>query len=192
MPLTVHDALEAWSEGRLSTERALALTGCADVDEFLRACDSSDVQRPDYDWHARRALLKAMDAALDASRQGITAQDAPIDEAAIEAEAVAAVRSAREEAIALARSAPDVPPDPGDELPNDPSKVRWRIEDGTGCSSRVQLHVRVLVGTERSTIIVADPITGRAIEHDVVQHGGEAGAAAAAVYAAIKRSDAKL
>jgi len=166
MTMTVHDALEAWSEGRLSTERALDLTGCADVDELLRACDSSDVKRPDDDWHARRAALKARNAALDAGRQDIPARDGPIDEAAIEAEAVDACR--------------------------DPSAVRWRIEDGTGCASRVELYVRVLMGTERSTVIVSDPITGHAIEHDVVQHGGEAGAAAAAVYAAVKRSDAKL
>lgn len=73
-----------------------------------------------------------------------------------------------------------------------PASARWSVEDGTGCSSRVELRVSVLVGTKRSTVIVADPITGRAIEHDVVQHGGEAGAAAAAVYAAVKRLGAEL
>lgn len=160
MPMTVHDALEAWSEGRLSTEQALALTGCADVDELLSACDSSDVQRPGDDWHARRAALKARDAALDAGRHGTPA--------------------------------PDVPAGPGDEMPDDPLKVRWRIEDGTGCSSRVQLHVRILVGTERSTVIVSDSVTGHAIDQDVVEHGGEAGAAAAAVCAAVKRLGAEL
>lgn len=159
--MTVHDALEAWSEGRLSTGRALELTGCADVDELLHACDSSDVQRPDDDWHARRAALKARGAALDASRQDIPCQDGPADEAAIEAEAVAACR--------------------------DTSAVRWRIEDGTGCSSRVELYVRVLVGTEKSTIIVSDPITGRAHSHAVVPHGSETASAGAAVESAVQR-----
>lgn len=159
--MTVHDALEAWSEGRLSTDRAMELTGCADVDELLRACDSSDVQRPDYDWHARRAAMKARDAALDASRQGNPGRGGPLDEAAIEAEAVAACQ--------------------------DPSAVRWRIEDGTGCSSRVELYVRVLVGTERSTIIVSDPITGRAYSHAVVPHGSETASAGAAVERAVRK-----
>ncbi|MBP2504089.1 MULTISPECIES: hypothetical protein [Methylobacterium] len=126
--MSVHDALEAWSEGRLSTERTLELTGCADVDELLRACDSSDVPRPR-------------------------------DETAIEAKAVAACR--------------------------DPSAARWSVEDGTGCSSRVELRVSVLVGTQRSTIIVADPITGRAHFHEVVPHGSETATAAEAVRALI-------
>lgn len=161
MPMSVHDALESWAQGHLSTEQALALTGCADVDELLRACDSSDVDRPRDDWHARRAALKARDAALDAGREGIPDLDGPIDEAAIEAEAVAACR--------------------------DPSAARWRIEDGTGCSSRVELYVRVLVGTERSTVIVSDPITGRAHSHAVVPHGSETASAAAAVEDAVRK-----
>jgi hypothetical protein len=158
MPMSVHDALEAWSEGRLSTEQALSLTGCADVAELLGACDSSDVERPRDDWHARRATLKARDAALDAGRESMPARGGPADEATIEAEAVAACRA--------------------------PSAVRWSVED-TGCSSRVELRVSVLVGTKRSTVIVADPITGRAHFHGVVPHGSETASAAEAVRALI-------
>lgn len=186
MPLTVHDALEAWSEGRISTGWALELTGCADVDELLVACDSSDVPRPGANpegldgfdpmddaefaahvqayaarWRARRAALKAKDAALDAGRESIPGGDVPADEAAIEAAAVDACRQA--------------------------SLVRWRIEDGTGSSTRVGLDVRVLVGTERSTVIVSDPITGRAHSHEVVPHGSEAASAGAAVERAVRK-----
>lgn len=46
--------------------------------------------------------------------------------------------------------------------------------------------MRVLVGSERSTVIVADPISGRALAHEVIPHGGEADLAAAAVEAAIR------
>jgi hypothetical protein len=72
------------------------------------------------------------------------------------------------------------------------SAARYPVEDGPGAGERVELTVRVLVGLERSTVIVADPLTGRALERDVVQHGGEAGAAAAAVYAALKKRDVRL
>lgn len=68
----------------------------------------------------------------------------------------------------------------------------YPVEDGPGSSDRVELAVRVLVGTERSTIIVADPVTGAPLEREVVQHGGEAGAAAGAVYAALKKRNARL
>ncbi len=53
---------------------------------------------------------------------------------------------------------------------------------GSASSSRCACSV----GTERSTIVVADPLTGRALAREVVPHGGEAGAAAAAVEAAIR------
>jgi hypothetical protein len=57
----------------------------------------------------------------------------------------------------------------------------YPVEDGPGSGRRVELTVRVLVGTERSTVIVADPVTGRALAHQVVPHGAEPGAAAPAV-----------
>ncbi len=63
---------------------------------------------------------------------------------------------------------------------------RYPAEDGPGAGARVELTVRVLVGAERSTVIVADPISGRALAHEVLPHGGEAGAAAVAVEAAIR------
>ncbi|KQO42456.1 hypothetical protein ASF49_15615 [Methylobacterium sp. Leaf104] len=69
---------------------------------------------------------------------------------------------------------------------------RYPVEDGPGSGERVELVVRVLRGTARSTVIVADPATGRALAQDVVPHGGEAGAAAAAVYAALKKANACL
>ena len=67
-----------------------------------------------------------------------------------------------------------------DEMP------RYPAEDGPGAGARVELTVRVLVGSERSTVIVADPLTGRALAHEVLPHGGEADLAAAAVEAAIR------
>ncbi|WP_375453486.1 hypothetical protein [uncultured Methylobacterium sp.] len=60
------------------------------------------------------------------------------------------------------------------------------VEDGPGAGARIELAVRVLVGLKRSTIIVADPVTGRALTNTVVAHGGEPGAAAAAVEAAVR------
>lgn len=63
---------------------------------------------------------------------------------------------------------------------------RYPAEDGPGAGARVELTVRVLVGSERSTVIVADPISGRALAHEVLPHGGEADLAAAAVEAAIR------
>jgi hypothetical protein len=69
---------------------------------------------------------------------------------------------------------------------------RYPVEDGPGSSDRVELSVRVLIGTERSTVIVADPMTGRALQRQVVPHGGEADAAAAAVSAALRIRDARL
>ena len=69
-----------------------------------------------------------------------------------------------------------VPPGPGYNLAD-----LYPIEDGPGSERHIELTVRVLVGTERSTVIVADPVTGRALAHEVVPHGAEAGAAAAAV-----------
>lgn len=61
----------------------------------------------------------------------------------------------------------------------------YSAEDGPGAGTRVELVVRVLVRTERSTVIVADPLTGRTVAHEVLPHGGEPAAAAAAVEAAI-------
>lgn len=63
---------------------------------------------------------------------------------------------------------------------------RYPAEDGPGAGVRVELTVRVLVGAERSTVIVADPISGRALAHEVLPHGGEADLAAAAVEAAVR------
>ena len=65
-------------------------------------------------------------------------------------------------------------------------KDRYPVEDGPGSGQRVELSVRVLVGLERSTVIVADPITGRALTREVLPHGREADVAAAAVEAAIR------
>ncbi|GLS73619.1 hypothetical protein GCM10007890_56340 [Methylobacterium tardum] len=44
--MSVHDACEAWAEGRISVERALELTGAADVTEMLVLCGLCDVSRP--------------------------------------------------------------------------------------------------------------------------------------------------
>ncbi len=63
---------------------------------------------------------------------------------------------------------------------------RYPAEDGPGAGARVELTVRVLVGSERSTVIVADPLTGRAQANEVIPRGGEADLAAAAVEAAIR------
>lgn len=64
--------------------------------------------------------------------------------------------------------------------------TRCPVEDGPGSGQRVELSVRVLVGLERSTVIVADPITGRALTREVLPHGREADVAAAAVEAALR------
>ena len=77
----------------------------------------------------------------------------------------------------------------GMELPRRPAgfvEERYPIEDGPGSGTRVELALRVLVGSERSTVIVADPLTGRALTHEVLPHGREADVAAAAVEAAIR------
>lgn len=63
---------------------------------------------------------------------------------------------------------------------------RYPSEDGPGSGTRVELSVRVLVGLERSTVIAADPVTGRALTREVLPHGREADVAAAAVEAAIR------
>ncbi|MFC6790765.1 hypothetical protein ACFQE0_14780 [Methylobacterium komagatae] len=63
---------------------------------------------------------------------------------------------------------------------------RYPVEDGPGSGQRVELSVRVLVGLERSTVIVADPSTGRTLTREVLPHGREADVAAAAVEAAIR------
>ncbi|TXM95843.1 hypothetical protein FV222_19820 [Methylobacterium sp. WL103] len=62
---------------------------------------------------------------------------------------------------------------------------RYPIEDGPGSSDRIELVVRVLLGTERSTVLVVDLVTGRALSSTVVPHGSEPGAAAAAVEAIV-------
>lgn len=64
---------------------------------------------------------------------------------------------------------------------------RYPIEDGPGAGVRAEFSVCVLVGTERSTVVLADPVTGRDLDRQVVQHGTEADAAAAAAYAAVSR-----
>jgi|GEM_PF-1266139 len=71
-----------------------------------------------------------------------------------------------------------------DDLPD--VEARHTVEDGPGSGVRVELSVRVLVGLERSTVIVADPLTGRALTREVLPHGREADVAAAAVEAAIR------
>ena len=71
-------------------------------------------------------------------------------------------------------------------LPVLDASPRYPAEDGPGAGVRVELTVRVLVGAERSTVIVADPVSGRALAHEVLPHGGEADLAAAAVEAAIR------
>lgn len=95
--MTVHDACEAWVEGRLPIERALALTGASCVQDLLVVCDRCEVSRPLIEgpsaWQARRAALKARDAELDAAHAHVPA-GGPTDEAGIEAEAVQACREA--------------------------------------------------------------------------------------------------
>ncbi|TXN47342.1 hypothetical protein [Methylobacterium sp. WL7] len=59
------------------------------------------------------------------------------------------------------------------------------VEDGPGAGARIELVVRVLLGTERSTVLVVDLVTGRALANQVVPHGSEPGAAAAAVEAIV-------
>lgn len=71
-----------------------------------------------------------------------------------------------------------------DGLPE--AEARYPVEHDPGSGVRVELAVRVLVGTERSTVIVADPVTGRALTREVLPHGREADVAAAAVEAAIR------
>ena len=112
MTMSVHDACEAWAEGRLPIERALWLTGAANVQDLLVICDCCEVSRsliegPDA-WQARRAALKARDAELDAAREHVKA-GGPTDEVAIEAEAVQACRqSARDREPLLPISSPRV------------------------------------------------------------------------------------
>lgn len=69
---------------------------------------------------------------------------------------------------------------------------RYPVEDGPGSGRRVELVLRVLVGTERSTVIVDDPIIGHALVHQVVPHGSEPGAAAAAVASLVRDGIAAL
>lgn len=71
-----------------------------------------------------------------------------------------------------------------DDLPD--GEARYPVEDGPSSGTWVELSVRVLVGLERSTVIVADPLTGRALTREVLPHGREADVAAAAVEAAIR------
>lgn len=95
------------------------------------------------------------------------------------------VAAVTDDEMAMIMAAEPVGPDYSlDDLPD--GEVRYPVEDGPGSSVRVELAVRVLVGTERSTVIVADPITGRALTREVLPHGREADVAAAAVEAAIR------
>jgi hypothetical protein len=65
MTMTVHDALEAWRDGRIPEARAIELTGAADVVDlhvFARSCDveiGPDTGLPPEDMHeiARRVAL---------------------------------------------------------------------------------------------------------------------------------------
>ncbi len=163
MTMSVHDACEAWAEGRLPIERALELTGAADVPELLVLCDCCDVSRlliegPDA-WHARQAALQARDAethmpdeehrtgSYDSSgeelvwwwiersdrleiarvrfegaswRADVVGSDRPIgpeDARLVLAVVPIVARRRHEEVVDFVRSAPDVPPEPGDELP---------------------------------------------------------------------------
>lgn len=87
--------------------------------------------------------------------------------------------------MALIMAARSIGPDYAlDDIPD--VEARYPAEDGPGSGQRVELSVRVLVGLERSTVIVADPITGRALIREVLPHGREADVAAAAVEAAIR------
>ena len=90
-----------------------------------------------------------------------------------------------DEMAAIMASTPDGSRYSLDDIPDAPS-ARYPVEDGPGSGTRVELAVRVLVGTDRSIVIVADPITRRALERELVHHGGEAGAAAVAVSAALR------
>ena len=63
---------------------------------------------------------------------------------------------------------------------------RYPAEDGPGAGARVELTVRVLVGSERSTVIEADSNSALALAHEVLPHGAKADLAAAASEAAIR------
>lgn len=90
-----------------------------------------------------------------------------------------------DEMFGIMASRPSGPGYELDDLPDD--EVRYPSEDGPGASGpRVELAVRVMVGTERSTVIVVDAVTGRAVANEVVSHGDEARAAAAAVERAVQ------
>lgn len=96
-PMTVHDALQAWSDRRLTTEEALELTGCADEAELRQACWSSNVR---------------------------------------------------------------------------PRPVLYSVEDGPGAGRFVDVVVRVMVGTQRGTVLVernGEPASLR----EVREHGHE-------------------
>ena len=258
--MSVHDALEAWAEGRLPIERALDLTGAADVGELLILCYQCEVPRPlitarpesvpdsvasrlqaiadqhsdaecevaggGYSPESIRVL-----AGMEPRPEGVTIGVAPefwwasID--GVGPEPVALWRDAGasedppqlwgaervghegvlwpdrvrliaraippggrialraedisdDEMAGIMASKPAGPDYSLDDLSDD--GVRYPSEDGPGASGpRVELAVRVMVGTERSTVIVADAVTGRAVANKVVAHGDEARAAAAAV-----------
>ncbi|MCK2056133.1 hypothetical protein [Methylobacterium sp. 37f] len=175
MTMSVHDALEAWAEGRLPVERALALTGADSVADMIVLCGLCDVQRPLLAGPPKAAYDPADARFLEgmpmprARPAGHIAEDVgrPRDLSPEE-------RAARHaEVVAMVHSAPDAPAEPGDEL--------YPVEDGPGSGRRVELTVRVLIGTARSTVIVADPTSGRALAHEVVAHGAEPQVAADAV-----------
>ena len=116
MPMTVHDALQAWSDRRLTTEQALELTGCLDETHLREACWSSDVR---------------------------------------------------------------------------PRPVLYSVEDGPGAGKFVDVVVRVMVGTQRSTVIVerqGEP----ASMCETREHGHEVDGLGAAVEAAVRKGLAGL
>lgn len=42
--MSVHDALQAWQQGEITTSRAMTLTGAADVLELYGLADACDVE----------------------------------------------------------------------------------------------------------------------------------------------------
>jgi hypothetical protein len=71
-------------------------------------------------------------------------------------------------------------------MKTDAAPVLYPVEDGPGSSRRVEVAVKVLIGTERSTVNVT--AGGTAVMHEVRPHGSEVDGIGSAVEVALRRA----
>ena len=130
---------------------------------------------------ARRAALRAREDELDARPRD---PDAPAmrsdaaDEASIEAEGVLATRD-----YVRTNKFPDASVDALIEAERGP---RYPVEDGPGSGRYVDVTVRLMVGTRRSTVVITRGRDERALLNEVREHGAEADGIGEAVETALR------